>query len=490
MIVTKNTPINSLKDGEPILINKEVSLDRKFLEFLFTNFPNSKISISTYNSFYSSSNPDALYTEEELAILVQNADMADKYNRELIFDDGYTLDQAIVASRKLNYNADFINNFKIKNVPLSPLEKLAVAYKIVSNNVYTDDPDSNQNPRNIISTLSGDKIVCAGFASELNALCKRIGIPCTYRITTFGEKGKMGNHAVCTVNIKDEKYGVEGIYILDPTGDCNPHKNYSNLDFNYFLLTQNEYNLMKPNNQFDSSAATYFEFDSSDATYFKNEYLLHSPILNIENLYPSNKEEKKYPELEFFNPETYSLDTEKIRDAVRENIVKTFPKDFKPATKEFTKINISSIKSVVENVVRYHFEHIISGGAKDELPPLISNYHSFLNTYLNPEEVFDSLFLSVDNISDETINNLYIQYLEFIEKGFTKAHLHRKFQEDTKNTKPMQYGTLVKLFKRAFGVITGLDSKAREQLARETAKNRDWFMFNCRLNNPSLLEKS
>lgn len=479
MIVTKNTPLSALKDGEPILINKEVSLDRKFLEFLFVNFPNSKITINTYNNYYSASIPDSLYTEEELAILVQNADMADKYNRELIFDDGYTLDQAIIASRKLNYNADFINNFKIRNVPLSPLEKLAVAYKIVSNNIYSDDPNNSQNPRNIISTLSGDKIVCAGFASELNALCKRIGIPCTYRITTFGKKGEMGNHAVCTVNIKDEKYGISGIYILDPTGDCNPHKYYSNLDFNYFLLTQKEYNLVKPNNQFDSSAGGKGE----------NEYLLHSPILDIENLYPSD-EEKKYPELEFFDSKKYTLDFEKIRDAVRENIAKTFPKDLKPATKQINEYDKKSISSILDNVIRYHFEHILSGGAKDTPPPLISNYHSFLNAYLNPEEVFDSIFLSVDNMSDEAITHLYLQYLEFVEKGFTKAGLHYKFREDSEKTTPVQYGTLVKLFKRTFAVITGLDSKEREQLARETAKNRDRFMFNCRLENPSIIEKS
>jgi len=479
MIITKNTPLNLLKDGEDIIINKEVSLDKKLLEFLFVNFPNSKITINTYNSSYSASMPDALYTEEELAVLVQNADMADKYNRELIFDDGYTLEQAIVASRKLNKNADFINNFKIKNVPLSPLEKLAVAYKIVTNNVYTDDPNSSQNPRNIISTLSGDKIVCAGFASELNALCKRIGIPCTYRVTTFGEKGNMGNHALCTVNIKDEKYGIDGIYILDPTGDCNPNKDYSNLDFNYFLLTQREYDLMKQNNQFDSSVGGDPE----------NEYIFHSPILNIEDLYPTHKE-KQYPELEFFNAETYSLDYEKIKDAVRENIAKTFPKDLKPATKVFTESDVASINSVVNNIVNFHLSHTLSGGSRDELPPLISNYHSFLNTYLNPEEVFDSIFLSVDNISDESINNVYLQYLDFIEKGFSNVGLHLKFREDTEKTKCVQYGTLVKLLKRTFAVITGLDSKTREQLARETAKKRDRFMFNCRLNNPSILEKS
>ncbi len=479
MVITKNTPINSLKDGEPILIDKEVSLDRKFLEFLFVNFPNSKITINTYNNFYSASIPDALYTEEELAVLVQNADMADKYNRELTFDDGYTLEQAIIASRKLNYNANYINNFKIRNTPLSPLEKLAVAYKIVSNKVYIDDPDSQTTQRNIISTLSGDKIVCAGFASELNALCKRIGIPCTYRITTFGEKGDMGNHAVCTINIKDEKYGVDGIYILDPTGDCNPHKDYSNLDFNYFLLTENEYNLMKPNNKFDNFSDKIGQ----------EEYSFHSPILNIENLYPSD-EEKQYPEFKFLNTETYSLDTEKIRDAVRENIAKTFPKDLKPATRELSEESKSSIISIVESLIQYHFEHILSGGSKDELPPLVSSYHNFLNTYLNPEEVFDSIFLSVDNMSDESITHLYLQYLEFVEKGFSNAHHHHKFREDSENTKTVQYGTLVKLFKRTFAVITGLDSKEREQLARETAKNRDKFMFNCRLNNPSILEKS
>ena len=93
-------------------------------------------------------------------------------------------------------------------------------------------------------------------------------------------------------------------------------------------------------------------------------------------------------------------------------------------------------------------------------------------------------------MSDEAITHLYLQYLEFIEKGFTKAGLHYKFREDSEKTPPVQYGTLVKLFKRTFAVITGLDSKEREQLARETAKNRDRFMFNCRLENPSIIEKS
>lgn len=479
MIVTKNTPINSLKDGEPILINKEVSLDKKFLEFLFVNFPNSKITISTYNNFYSASIPDALYTEEELAVLVQNADMADKYNRELNFDDGYTLEQAIIASRKLNSHADYINNFKIRNIPLSPLEKLAVAYKIVSNNVYADDPNSDQNPRNIISTLSGDKIVCAGFASELNALCKRIGIPCIYRITTFGEKGSMGNHAVCTVNIKDEKYGVDGIYVLDPTGDSNPQKNYSNIDFNYFLLTQKEYDLMKPNNQFDSFTNIIGQ----------EEHNIHSPVFNIENLYPAS-DKTKQPEFEFFSKDTYSLDYEKIKDAVKENIAKTFPTDLKPASRELNEESKSSIISIADSLIRYHLEHIISGGKKDELPPLVSSYHSFLNTYLNPEEVFDTLFLSVDNIPEESITNLYLQYLEFVEKGFSNVGLHQKFREDSEKAKPMQYGTLSKLFKKTLAVITGLDSDEREKLARQIAKNRDRFMFNCRLENPSIIEKS
>ena len=48
MILTKNTPLEMFKDGEPIFIDKEVSLDGKLLELLYVKFPNSKITISTF----------------------------------------------------------------------------------------------------------------------------------------------------------------------------------------------------------------------------------------------------------------------------------------------------------------------------------------------------------------------------------------------------------------------------------------------------------
>ena len=53
MILTKNTPLDLFKDGEPIFIDKEVSLDSELLELLYVKFPNSKITISTSPEFIS-----------------------------------------------------------------------------------------------------------------------------------------------------------------------------------------------------------------------------------------------------------------------------------------------------------------------------------------------------------------------------------------------------------------------------------------------------
>ena len=460
MIVTKNTPINNIVDGEPIYIDKEASLDKIFLEFLFENFPNSNVTISTFNFEYYSSNPNALYSEEELSILVQNANLAEKYNRELTFDDDYTLEQAIIASRELNRNADYINNMTVRNIPLSPLEKFTLAYNIVANKAYNNDPNNQYNSRNIISTLSGDKIVCTGFASELNALCMRIGIHCAFRLNSLGEGTNIGNHATCIVNIKDEKYGVDGIYVADPTGDCLPFGSSYTINFNHFLLTHDEYNQAKPNNKFDS----LIKINPEDG-------FVHSPILYIENLYP-NQHPKEKVLFEFFNPTTHTIDFEKVRAAVAENIAKSFPKNLKSNIKNATPPD----PAIIKQMLSFHLYHTISSNKRDELPPLTSNYHAFLNQQSNAEDIFNALFLSVDNISEEEILKLYSEYLVFIEKGYSQVDDYIRLSDDVKRTKPISNSTLQRVIKKALSVLSGLDSKTRENLATEIVKHRENFI--------------
>lgn len=461
MIITKNTPLDTIQDGDNIYIDKEVSLDSNLLEFLFANYPNSAITISTFDYKLYASNPDALYTEEELQTLVQNAELADKYNRELTFDDDYTLEQAIIASRELNKKADYINNLTIKGSPLSPLEKFAFAYHLVSDKIYSEDKNNVYNSRNIISTLSGDKIVCAGFASELNALCKRIGIPCTFRLNSFGEENKIGNHATCVVNITDEKYGVDGIYVADPTADCLRLKDFFNVNFNHFLLTHDEYNQSMPNNRFDSLIKVNPE-----------EGFVRTPIFDIESLYPSDKE-NRYIEQGFITPDSHSLDFEKIKRSVKDNISKSFPKDLKAPSKKITPKEQTSIDSTINSLLSFHLEHIVSDGAKEDLPPLVSNYYLFLSQYLNSEELLNKLISSTENISNDAITKAFHEYLEYVQKGFIQSEIYSRLYKDIDKTKPISTETIKKVIKKVLLAVYSHDSRTIEELASRSAQSRE-----------------
>ena len=226
MFISINTPaedFNNISNGEPLKISKDIALDREYLDFLFTNFPDSSTTIlSGYTDVYSSFS--TLYNEEETIILANNVDYVfEKYGKFLTFDENYTVDEAISASRQINEIVDEINNSKINNQPLSPFEKFAFAYRFVTDRIYkpenkNDDLSVSRSP---ISVLNGDKIVCTGFANLLAIILNKLGIPCTEQcIIIYDHTSKeYGNHATCLVRLVDPKYNIDGIYYSDPTAD-------------------------------------------------------------------------------------------------------------------------------------------------------------------------------------------------------------------------------------------------------------------------------
>ena len=139
MLITKNVPLNFIGEADPdetIYIDKDVSLDTTFFELILQKFPNSKITIIT-NEDYSNFSTDVLYTHEELEILSQNVNLArTKYDKDILFDDEFTIEQTIEASRKLNDWEKLINESTIDGKPLSPLEKYMLAYSLVSKRFY------------------------------------------------------------------------------------------------------------------------------------------------------------------------------------------------------------------------------------------------------------------------------------------------------------------------------------------------------------------
>ncbi len=69
--------------------------------------------------------------------------------------------------------------------------------------------------------MTGDKIVCVGFARILKELCTRLDIPCAVQYVEIRHgDGTIGYHANNSVWINDPKYGICGIYYADSCWDC------------------------------------------------------------------------------------------------------------------------------------------------------------------------------------------------------------------------------------------------------------------------------
>ena len=245
MFISKETSKEEFKfvyDGTPLTISKDIALDRDYLDFLCTTYPNSKITIhSGYNVLYSS--PNTLYDEHETKTLADNVYyIFEKYDKELTFDEGFSVEEAIRASRKINNIIKEINEANINGEPLSPFEKFILAYRFVTDRLYVEvnDGEDLSKSRSVISVLNGDKIVCAGYANLLATVLNRLGIPCTTQcMIAYNEDLKSyGNHATCLVRMVDPKYKIDGIYFSDPTADRAFKRSleYGSTSFNSALL--------------------------------------------------------------------------------------------------------------------------------------------------------------------------------------------------------------------------------------------------------------
>ena len=233
-----------IRDGQDVEIAKDIALDADLLDSIFKQFPNSKVTIlSGYDKRQLYPFFDGLYTEEESIVLAQNINQIKQtYNRDITFDEGFSVGQALKASRTINNIVKEISEARLDRKPLSPYEKFLWAYQFVTDRVYINEL-SNEDPsvsRNLVSVLSGDKIVCVGYASMLCSILSQLGIPCAYQSEiSFDTKDNIYvNHATCAVRIDDDKYNKHGIYYSDPTADSAPVKRntYGLTSFNNALI--------------------------------------------------------------------------------------------------------------------------------------------------------------------------------------------------------------------------------------------------------------
>ncbi len=220
-------------ESKTIVISREIALNAAVIDKICRYFKGGDIRVSIPIANTTSS---TIFNEQESMVLQSNFAKLKENHFSALFVEGndvnsytgYTLEETVVASRKISEWANSINSATVYGRPLSPLEKFLFAYNLVTEFSYSqgseDNVDSRMDSRNLVKILTGDKIVCVGYASMLAELCKQINIPCLvqFAIDSTGESfaASAVNHANCKVYIEDPYYGYYGMINADPSKDA------------------------------------------------------------------------------------------------------------------------------------------------------------------------------------------------------------------------------------------------------------------------------
>lgn len=216
-----------LKIDEPLTSEQLVQLQK-----LFEKYPQESVSIDFANK----------EQIKEIISIVKSKEIFIKDRKEYTKDDyalfdGLSNDIFIKIGRDADVKPIYLKEREIilneivdevKEYELSPLERYMYIYNIVKLfKEYKKEGVEEKNTfisRHSAFTLFNEYMVCAGYAELLCELADRLNEPnlkvCNYSCTVWSEsRNEEVGHRKCLVKIKDEKYGIDGIYISDPTWD-------------------------------------------------------------------------------------------------------------------------------------------------------------------------------------------------------------------------------------------------------------------------------
>jgi len=158
----------------------------------------------------------------------------------------WSVQEVETANKKIVETADEIRKFD-----LSPYEKLLMSYlKVTSRKYVHEEQDEHYaNSRSVFGVLNSDKIVCVGYSELLKAISEELddeNIQVYKNHVACSKDGKVidGYHANLIIHIKDEKYGINGFYYLDPTWDSG-HENKNIPEISYFMVPLSDIDKIK-----------------------------------------------------------------------------------------------------------------------------------------------------------------------------------------------------------------------------------------------------
>jgi len=212
--------INLIKDNSKIEIKNIRNTDEEYIDDILRildicNKKNKKITIS-----FEVDNRKKLY---------KFIDQIKKYSTQKIEFKcdlkEYTISEFLEENEKLE---QLVKDIKESN--MSPLEKYMGVYNIAKKfKPYKENKTDLDQSRYIKYILNNEYMVCLGYSALLDDLLNRVGIESFIyinKVSKYDDKANQvesGGHARTIVNIKDDKYNIDGYFIADATWDN--HKN-------------------------------------------------------------------------------------------------------------------------------------------------------------------------------------------------------------------------------------------------------------------------
>lgn len=192
---------------------------------------------------------------EKKILLDENFDITDKNSLEVFAEkyseikdnlyvslSGNTNPTKIVdALTTINAIEEFVNY--VKKFNFSPMEAICFSFDVIRNRIYNEETKEEDETisRDLTSVLLGNKIVCLGYAVLFNSILKSLNIPgCILKMTQ--KHNPNSGHARNIVYLKDDKYGINGIYSIDATWSSRKkgHDEIFPYRYQFFLRTFSE----------------------------------------------------------------------------------------------------------------------------------------------------------------------------------------------------------------------------------------------------------
>ena len=339
---------------------------------------------------------------------------------------------------------------------MSPFEKYVYAYDIVkhfkkyalpkkdnknlenlSNSKYEDITSSS---RDLYQILFNDYIVCVGFSNFLSDLLTKlnidnIGVPIEVDITAkkamkqlniskeewqkkkpeekhkliteqqvYIPKDSFIGHKRLLINIKDEKYDIDGIYVSDPTWDNDIEKSL----YTHALMTESDVSESMLTNKFDNE---YLLFSATSVEEF---YDMLNAILDIKQR-SRNRVGEGQDNFKKIQNESV-LDFYHVFNSFLGEFAKLFPDDYKKIIEKYTFLN----------KINYGIKDIYNLG--DELQELI---------YLVANKISSKNNNKISN--DKLKRAIEVVYKDIYEGGLKVEEIN-KMMNDTEEDSIVEFG--------------------------------------------------